>query len=135
MKHLLICLLIGSLAVPALADQNPDIRIYLDADPNNHVHEIHPGPSLTFNVYVCLDCFGPGGGTRGTALRMRAPLVMAVPSGSKASTLADGFRVKAPTVSLKVPRSSKVPTPAGTEVTSSLKITWLRSSEAFPVSV
>ena len=67
MKHLLICLLIGSLAVPALADQNPDIRIYLDADPNNKVHEIHPNASETFDVYVCLDCFGEGGGTRGTA--------------------------------------------------------------------
>ena len=44
-----------------------DVRIYLDADPNNHVHEIHPDASTTFDVYVCLDCFEPGQGTRGTA--------------------------------------------------------------------
>jgi len=46
---------------------NPDIRIYLEADPNNHVHEIHPNGSETFDVYVCFDCFGEGSGTRGTA--------------------------------------------------------------------
>jgi hypothetical protein len=55
MKYLLTCLLIGALAVPALADQNPNIRIYLEADPNNHVHEIHPNASETFDVYICLD--------------------------------------------------------------------------------
>lgn len=47
--------------------QNSNIRIYLDAQPNDQVHEIHPVASETFDVYVCLDCFGEGGGTRGTA--------------------------------------------------------------------
>ena len=44
-------------------------RIYLDVDPPWKVHEIHPTPSVTFDVYVCLDCFGPPPehGTRGTA--------------------------------------------------------------------
>jgi len=47
--------------------QEGDVRIYLEADPNNHVHEIHPNASETFDVYVCLDCFRAGQGTRGTA--------------------------------------------------------------------
>ena len=66
-RALLSLLLIAFIAVPAFAGQNPDIRIYLEADPNNHVHEIHPAASTQFDVYVCLDCFGEGGGTRGTA--------------------------------------------------------------------
>jgi hypothetical protein len=67
MRSLFIGVLALVFAVSAFAGENPDIRIYLDADPNNHLHEIHPLASETFDVYVCLDCFGPGGGTRGTA--------------------------------------------------------------------
>jgi len=51
----------------ALAAQNPDARIYLDVDPPNLVHRVDPSPSATFDVYVCVDCFGQDGGTRGTA--------------------------------------------------------------------
>jgi hypothetical protein len=67
MKHLVIALMILGLASMAAAVQNPDIQIYLDAAPPGYVHEVHPEPNATFDVYVCLDCFGPGGGTRGTA--------------------------------------------------------------------
>jgi hypothetical protein len=67
MKRLLIAVAILAFAATAFAGQNPNIRIYLEADPNNHIHEIHPEPNATFDVYVCLDCFGEGGGTRGTA--------------------------------------------------------------------
>lgn len=67
MRQLLTALAIVALAATAFAGQNPDIRIYLDADPNNQIHEIHPNASESFDVYVCLDCFGAGGGTRGTA--------------------------------------------------------------------
>jgi len=67
MKHLVIALMILGLASVALAAENPDIRIYLDAAPPGYVHEVHPDASTQFDVYVCLDCFGPGGGTRGTA--------------------------------------------------------------------
>ncbi len=70
MKRILIAVAILAFAATAFAGANPDIRIYLDADPNNHVHEIHPNPSATFDVYVCLDCFGDDpimSGTRGTA--------------------------------------------------------------------
>lgn len=54
-------------SIPAQAGQNPDIQIYLDADPPNFIHEVTPEPSAAFDVYVCLTCFGPDGGTRGTA--------------------------------------------------------------------
>jgi hypothetical protein len=67
MKRLLIVLAIVAFAATAFAGTNPDIRIYLDAMPNQLVHEIHPDASTQFDVYVCLDCFGEGGGTRGTA--------------------------------------------------------------------
>jgi len=71
MKRLLIALVIMAFATTAFAGANPDIRIYLEAAPNQHVHEIHPNASETFDVYVCLDCFGDdpiNSGTRGTAL-------------------------------------------------------------------
>jgi hypothetical protein len=70
MKRLLIALAIMAIATTAFAGANPDIRIYLDVDPNNMVGEIHPLASETFDVYVCLDCFGDdpvASGTRGTA--------------------------------------------------------------------
>jgi hypothetical protein len=71
MKHLLIGVLALVFAVSALAGQNPNIRIYLDAQPPDKVHEIHPDINATFDVYVCLDCFGDGGGTRGTAFLLQ----------------------------------------------------------------
>jgi hypothetical protein len=69
MKYFVIALLILGLSVSAFGGANPDVRIYLDADPNNLVHQIDPVASGTFDVYVCLDCFGEGAsaGTRGTA--------------------------------------------------------------------
>ena len=67
MKALLAALMIAAFAMTAFAGTNPDIRIYLDVDPPFGVHEVHPEPGATFDVYVCLDCFGEGGGTRGTA--------------------------------------------------------------------
>jgi hypothetical protein len=67
MKRLLIVVAILSFATLAFAEQNPGIRMFLDVDPPNYVHEIHPDASATFDVYVCLDSFGEGGGTRGTA--------------------------------------------------------------------
>jgi hypothetical protein len=70
MKRLLIALAIMAVATTAFAGGNPDVRIYLDVMPNQMVHEIHPNASETFDVYVCLDCFGDDpilSGTRGTA--------------------------------------------------------------------
>jgi hypothetical protein len=54
----------ATLAVTALAGQNPDIRIYLDFDPPNTVRRIDPEPNTVFDVYIVTDCFGPGGGLR-----------------------------------------------------------------------
>jgi hypothetical protein len=67
----LVVTLIALLSIPAAAGQNPDIQIYLDADPPNFVHEVAPAASTTFDVYVCLTCFGPDGGTRGTAFLLQ----------------------------------------------------------------
>jgi len=67
MKALLAVLMIAAFAVTAFGGTNPDVRIYLDVDPPFGVHEVHPDVGTTFDVYVCLDCFGEGGGTRGTA--------------------------------------------------------------------
>jgi len=64
---MLLSALVVLLTAPAMAGENPDIQIYLEADPPNFIHEVHPEPSATFDVYVCLTCFGPDGGTRGTA--------------------------------------------------------------------
>jgi hypothetical protein len=66
-RRLIVVLVLLLIGVQAQAGQNPDIRIYLDVDPPNDVHEVHPGATETFDVYVCLDCFGEGGGTRGVA--------------------------------------------------------------------
>jgi hypothetical protein len=70
-RALLSLLLIAFIAMPVLAGQNPDIRIYLDVDPPNKIHEIHPTASATFDVYVCMDCFSADGGTRGTAFLLQ----------------------------------------------------------------
>jgi hypothetical protein len=75
MSRLLTILLIVILTAPAVAWQNPEIRIYLDADPPNSVHEIHPSANEVFPVYVCLDCFGDEGGTRGTAFLLQRTFV------------------------------------------------------------
>jgi hypothetical protein len=71
MKSLLAVLMIGAFAVTAFAGANPNIRIYLDVDPPVKVHEIHPDAGTTFDVYVCVDCFGEGSGTRGTAFLLQ----------------------------------------------------------------
>jgi len=72
MKRLLIVLLIVGFAVPALADQNPYLAIFCDADMdtgNDVVTEICPAPNASFDVYVCFDRFGPtGDGTDGGML-------------------------------------------------------------------
>lgn len=70
MRHLLVSLLVACLASSAFGGANPNIRIYLEADPNFHVHEIYPVANDIFDVYVCVDCFGDdpvSSGTRGTA--------------------------------------------------------------------
>ncbi len=69
MKHSLIAVIVIAVALPASAVQNPDIRIYLDADPPHFIHETCPTPNDVLDDFGCLDCFGSGGGTRGTVFR------------------------------------------------------------------
>jgi hypothetical protein len=75
MKANLAVLIVAALAVTALAGTNPDVRIYLDVDPPFGVHEIHPNPGSTVDVYVCLDCLGEGSGVRGTAFLLERTFV------------------------------------------------------------
>jgi hypothetical protein len=75
MKKLLIVLLVLAFALPALADQNPYLAIFLDSDNDTGtapVTQICPPPNAAFDVYVCFDRFGPagdgvGGGMLGAA--------------------------------------------------------------------
>jgi hypothetical protein len=55
----------------AFAGTNPEIRAWLDLDENGGgVHRVDGlGLFETFNVYIVLDCFGEGGGTRGLGFR------------------------------------------------------------------
>ena len=67
-KALPLILITVLVAGPAFAAQNPDIRIGLDADPPNAINRIDPAMNDFFDVYVVLDCFGDGGGTRGVGM-------------------------------------------------------------------
>jgi len=71
MRILLTSLFIVVLAFSVYADQNPNIQIYLDADPPNRLDRVDPPASGTFDVYVCLDCLNSCGGTRGTAFLLQ----------------------------------------------------------------
>ncbi len=68
MKRLLIALLILALAAPVLADQNPNLAIFLNtAADGTGENEVCPAVNETFDVYVCFDRFGDGGGMLGAA--------------------------------------------------------------------
>ena len=60
--------LVAAVTSAALAGQNPDVRLYLDFDPPNGVTRIDPEPATFFDVYIAIDCFGPGGGARVVAV-------------------------------------------------------------------
>ena len=60
MSRLLVVVALVSLACSAHAGGNPDVRIYIDFDPPNYVHEIEPAPYTTIDAYVCLDEIGEG---------------------------------------------------------------------------
>jgi len=68
MKRLLVALAILALAVPALAGQNPDIAAYIvDNATGIGNNQVCPAVNGMFNVYLCFDNFGEGGGTIGCA--------------------------------------------------------------------
>lgn len=68
MRHTAIAVLILTLALPAVAGQNPDVGIYLystSTGVGGTNHKPSPLPGGSTSVYVCFDHFGPGGGFRG----------------------------------------------------------------------
>jgi len=60
MSRLIAAGVILSLACSAHAGGNPDIRMYIDFDPPNYVHEVQPELYTTFEAHVCIDRIGEG---------------------------------------------------------------------------
>jgi hypothetical protein len=60
MVRAVIAVSILAAASAAWSGGNPDVRIYIDFDPPNYVHECTPEPYQTFNAYVCLDQLDSG---------------------------------------------------------------------------
>ena len=60
MHRLLILTLVLLLSGSAHAGGNPDVRMYIDFDPPNYVHEIAPPPYTVVTAYVCMDQLGEG---------------------------------------------------------------------------
>jgi len=60
MIRLIAAGVILSLACGAQAGGNPDIRMYIDFDPPNYVHEVQPELYTTFEAHVCIDRIGEG---------------------------------------------------------------------------
>jgi hypothetical protein len=71
MTRLLMCLLVLAIASSALAGSNPGVRIYIDFDPPNYVHELYPAQYTTVSAYVCLDNVSTG--VTGVCFRMEDP--------------------------------------------------------------
>lgn len=67
MRRLLMVLMIAAFAIPAFADQNPFIRLYVDFEPPVGVHRVDD-PVGPFTAYLVLDCFGGDGGIRAVSL-------------------------------------------------------------------
>lgn len=68
MKYALTLVVVALAFGSAFAGTNPDIRVYLDADPPNLVDRLDPAASESFVVSIVADCFGEGGGFRGTGI-------------------------------------------------------------------
>jgi len=68
MRYALVLVVVALAFGSAFAGTNPDIRIYLDADPPNMISRVDPAASEQFTVSVVVDCLGEGGGFRGTGL-------------------------------------------------------------------
>ncbi len=73
MKRTMIVLVALTLAAVAVAGQNPDVRLYIDFDPPNYVHELRaPAVGDTIRLCVVADSLGsdPGDGLWGAAFRV-----------------------------------------------------------------
>ncbi len=60
MNRLLAVGLTVALACSANAGGNPNVRVYIDFDPPNYVHETTPEPYATVEAYVCMDHLDSG---------------------------------------------------------------------------
>jgi hypothetical protein len=60
MSRLLVIVALVALACSARAGGNPDVRIYIDFDPPNYVHETEAELYTTIEAYVCMDSIGEG---------------------------------------------------------------------------
>ena len=60
MNRLLVVSVVVALTCTAQAGGNPDVRVYIDFDPPNYVHEIEAELYTTIDAYVCLDSIGEG---------------------------------------------------------------------------
>jgi hypothetical protein len=72
-KLLLVLLATLFASLSAVAGQNPDLSVFLDADDNtaNAVdNRVDPAVATVFDVYVCFDRFGHNGGLVGVTLRL-----------------------------------------------------------------
>ncbi len=73
MKRMLIVLVALTLAAVAGAGQNPNVRLYIDFDPPNYVHQLRaPALGDTIRLYVVADSLGssPGHGLWGAAFQV-----------------------------------------------------------------
>jgi hypothetical protein len=66
----LIALMVLAIAVPAFAGTNPNIRAFVTFDPADYVHSTYPAPGFV-PTYICVDCFGEGGGLTGFSAIVR----------------------------------------------------------------
>lgn len=93
MKAIAIVVLCLGLSFAAHAGQNPDINIFL-ADENG-ANYIEPPSATPFNIYVCLESFGPGGGLTSAALKLTNTTGAVILSYNY--LLSGGFQIGSPT--------------------------------------
>ena len=72
MKRLLVGALLVAIAGSASAGGNPDVRIYVDFDPPNYVHEFTPDLYTITEAHICMDMIGEG--LSSVSFRMEDPL-------------------------------------------------------------
>jgi hypothetical protein len=68
MKYALMLVVVAMAFGTAFAAENPNISLWLDADPPNAVTRVDPSIGGTFTVSIVMDCFSETGGTRGIGL-------------------------------------------------------------------
>ena len=64
MRYCIVMVVLVALAQTGFADENPNLRVYLDFDPPNRLAEIDPEAGDFFDVYIVADRLSPDGGLR-----------------------------------------------------------------------